>query len=40
MITDNAVCSLIGFWSSWNPNFAKQIIFSEAHFWMNGYVNK
>jgi len=24
-----------------NPNFAKQIIFSdEAHFWMNGYVNK
>jgi len=24
-----------------NPNFAKQIIFSdEAHFWMNGYMNK
>jgi len=24
-----------------NLNFAKQIIFSdEAHFWMNGYVNK
>jgi len=24
-----------------NPNFIKQIIFSdEAHFWMNGYVNK
>jgi len=24
-----------------NPNFVKQIIFSdEAHFWMNGYVNK
>jgi len=24
-----------------NPNFAKQIIFNdEAHFWMNGYVNK
>jgi len=24
-----------------NPNFAKQIIFSdEVHFWMNGYVNK
>jgi len=24
-----------------NPNFAKQIIFSdEIHFWMNGYVNK
>jgi len=24
-----------------NPNFAKQIIFSdEAHFWINGYVNK
>jgi len=22
-----------------NPNFAKQIIFSdEAHFWMNGYI--
>jgi len=24
-----------------NPNFAKQIIFSDkVHFWMNGYVNK
>jgi len=24
-----------------NPNFTKQIIFSDdVHFWMNGYVNK
>jgi len=32
----------LGFGAEVNPNFAKQIIFSdgEAHFWMNGYVNK
>ena len=42
MTIDNGVCSLIGPGRLEDDfNFGRKIIFNDdAHFWMNGYVNK
>ncbi|KRK02545.1 uncharacterized protein Dyak_GE19469, isoform C [Drosophila yakuba] len=42
MTMDSAVCLLTGHYSSLKltPILAKNIISDEAHFWMNGFVNK